>query len=336
MRIELTVNGEPREADVWEGESLLFALRERLGLPGSKNACEQGECGSCSVLLDGDARVRVPRARGAGGRPRGRHGRGARARTASCIRVQQAFVEAGAVQCGFCTPGLVVATADLLARNPSPSDDEIREALSGNLCRCTGYAKIFDAVQAGASADAGAGARARGGPHESTAAPRSSSGASARASSASTAIPKVTGEFAYSSDLYAAGMLWGHTLRSPHAHARILEVDISEALTLPGVHAVLTHADVPGAEDATGSSSPTSRCSRSTACATSASRSRSSPPSIPSRRVARPSGSASSTSRSSRSSTWSARPSRRRSTTSADARARLPRRRRGRTSSAAS
>jgi carbon-monoxide dehydrogenase small subunit len=146
MRIELTVNGDLCEADVWPGESLLFALRERLGLPGSKNACEQGECGSCSVLLDGQlvcaCLVLAAQAHGhavvtveglSGG--------------AGLHRVQEAFVAAGAVQCGFCTPGLVVATADLLARVPSPSEDEIREALSGNLCRCTGYAKIFDAVR---------------------------------------------------------------------------------------------------------------------------------------------------------------------------------------------
>jgi carbon-monoxide dehydrogenase small subunit len=147
MRIELTVNGEQREAEVWPGESLLFALRERLGLPGSKNACEQGECGSCSVLFDGTlvcaCLVLAAQANGhdvvtvEGLNEDGR-----------LHRVQEAFVQTGAVQCGFCTPGLVVATADLLERNPEPSDDEIREALSGNLCRCTGYQKIFEAVNA--------------------------------------------------------------------------------------------------------------------------------------------------------------------------------------------
>jgi aerobic carbon-monoxide dehydrogenase small subunit len=145
MRIELTVNGERREAEVWEGESLLFALRERLGLPGSKNACEQGECGSCSVLLDGTlvCACLVLAAQAEGHAVVTVEGL---ARDGQLSAVQEAFSETGAVQCGFCTPGLVVATADLLAHNPSPSDDEIREALSGNLCRCTGYAKIFDAV----------------------------------------------------------------------------------------------------------------------------------------------------------------------------------------------
>ena len=146
MRIELTVNGDEREADVWPGESLLFALRERLGLPGSKNACEQGECGSCSVLLDGVlvCACLVLAAQADGHRVVTVEGLADGDRL---HRVQEAFVDAGAVQCGFCTPGLVVATADLLSRRPDPSEDEIREALSGNLCRCTGYQKIFDAVR---------------------------------------------------------------------------------------------------------------------------------------------------------------------------------------------
>jgi carbon-monoxide dehydrogenase small subunit len=146
VKIELTVNGEQQEADVWAGESLLFALRERLGLPGSKNACEQGECGSCSVLLDGTlvCACLVLAAQAEGHEVVTVEGL---AENGELHHVQEAFVEAGAVQCGFCTPGLVVATADLLAHNPRPSEDEIREALSGNLCRCTGYSKIFDAVR---------------------------------------------------------------------------------------------------------------------------------------------------------------------------------------------
>jgi carbon-monoxide dehydrogenase small subunit len=150
MKIELRVNGEPREVEVWEGESLLFALREGLGLPGSKNACEQGECGSCSVLLDGrlvcSCLVLAAQA----------HAHDVvtvegLSEDGNLHRVQEAFAETGAVQCGFCTPGFIVAAADLLDRNPDPTDDELREALSGNLCRCTGYAKIFDAVRLAAS-----------------------------------------------------------------------------------------------------------------------------------------------------------------------------------------
>ena len=150
MRIELVVNGGQREADVWPGESLLFALRERLGLPGSKNACEQGECGSCSVLLDGTlvCACLVLAAQADGHEVITVEGL---AENGELHRVQEAFVEAGAVQCGFCTPGLVVATADLLEHTPDPSEDEIREALSGNICRCTGYAKIFDAVRLAAA-----------------------------------------------------------------------------------------------------------------------------------------------------------------------------------------
>jgi carbon-monoxide dehydrogenase small subunit len=145
VRVELTVNGETREADVWAGESLLTALRDRLDLPGSKNACEQGECGSCSVLLDGElvCSCLVLAAQADGHEVvtvEGLEGDGA------LHPVQEAFADTGAVQCGFCTPGFVVAAADLLRRVPDPTDDEIREALSGNLCRCTGYQKILDAV----------------------------------------------------------------------------------------------------------------------------------------------------------------------------------------------
>ncbi len=146
MRLELTVNGERHETDAWGGESLLYALRERLGLPGSKNACEQGECGSCSVLLDGAlvCSCLVLAAQAEGHEVTTVEGL---AGDGGLHPVQEAFVSAGAVQCGFCTPGLVVAAVALLDEHPSPTDDEVREALSGNLCRCTGYAKIFDAVR---------------------------------------------------------------------------------------------------------------------------------------------------------------------------------------------
>ncbi|MEU0048879.1 (2Fe-2S)-binding protein [Streptomyces sp. NPDC006309] len=190
MRVNFTVNGRPQEADdVWEGESLLYVLRERLGLPGSKNACEQGECGSCTVRLDG---VPVCSCLVAAGQAEGREvvtvegladyarqrteggcvtgacgtpatsldearqwqakGAGSHAGEGSGLSpVQQAFIDAGAVQCGFCTPGLLVASDELLERNPNPSDADIREALSGNLCRCTGYEKIMDAVRLAAA-----------------------------------------------------------------------------------------------------------------------------------------------------------------------------------------
>ena len=151
MRVTMNVNGESREVDdVWPGESLLYVLRERLGLPGSKNACEQGECGSCTVYMDGTP---VCACLVAAGQAEGRVVRTVEdlASGDTLDRVQRAFVDAGAVQCGFCTPGLVVAAHDLVNRNPDASDAEIREALAGNLCRCTGYEKILDAVRLAAS-----------------------------------------------------------------------------------------------------------------------------------------------------------------------------------------
>ncbi|MFJ4514631.1 (2Fe-2S)-binding protein [Streptomyces sp. NPDC088816] len=182
MRVNLTVNGRPQQADdVWEGESLLYVLRERLGLPGSKNACEQGECGSCTVRLDGvpvcSCLVAAGQAEGrevvtvegladfAEQRSRGTEARGTTLEDAQRWRaagaqtgaggelspIQQAFIDAGAVQCGFCTPGLLVAADEMLERNPDPTDGDIREALSGNLCRCTGYEKIMDAVRLAAA-----------------------------------------------------------------------------------------------------------------------------------------------------------------------------------------
>jgi aerobic carbon-monoxide dehydrogenase small subunit len=147
VRVSFSVNGQQHEADdVWPGESLLYVLRERMGLPGSKNACEQGECGSCTVYLDGVAACACLVAAG--------QAQGCEVRTVEGLAegdelhpVQQAFLDAGAVQCGFCTPGLLVAAHDLLERTGRPSDVEIREALAGNLCRCTGYEKIMDAVR---------------------------------------------------------------------------------------------------------------------------------------------------------------------------------------------
>ncbi|MGW4532624.1 (2Fe-2S)-binding protein [Nocardia sp. NPDC004340] len=156
MRIDFTVNGSQETADdVWEGESLLYVLRERVGLPGAKNACEQGECGSCTVYLDGTP---VCSCLVAAGQVQGRSVRTVEglAEGDKLDPMQQAFVEAGAVQCGFCTPGLIVQAHDLIERVPNPSDVEIREALAGNLCRCTGYEKILDAVRMAAERKAAA------------------------------------------------------------------------------------------------------------------------------------------------------------------------------------
>ncbi len=146
MVVRTRVNGDWREADVWPGSSLLVLLRDHFGLYGSKNACEQGECGSCSVWLDGalvcaclvlaaQTHEREVRTVESLGGPTGVN------------PVQEAFLQAGAVQCGFCTPGFIVAVTDLLQRDASPNEVSVREALSGNLCRCTGYQKIFDAAR---------------------------------------------------------------------------------------------------------------------------------------------------------------------------------------------
>jgi carbon-monoxide dehydrogenase small subunit len=145
----LTINGSEHPVDAaWLGESLLHVLRERLGLAGAKSGCEQGECGSCSVLVDGElvcaclvlaasvAGATITTIEGVQPDDRG-----------ELTDVQRAFVDEGAVQCGFCTPGLVVAIHDLLDRTPQPSPLEVREAISGNLCRCTGYGRIFAAVE---------------------------------------------------------------------------------------------------------------------------------------------------------------------------------------------
>jgi carbon-monoxide dehydrogenase small subunit len=150
MQLRLRVNEEVMEADVWEGSSLLHVLREDLHLPGSKNACEQGECGSCSVWLD-DELVCSCLVLGAQAQDRAVRTVESLASPTELHPVQEAFVRTGAVQCGFCTPGAVVATVELLLKDPSPSDDAIKEALSGNLCRCTGYAKIIDAVRLAAA-----------------------------------------------------------------------------------------------------------------------------------------------------------------------------------------
>ena len=151
MIVEFTVNGRLRSAEnVWPGESLLYVLRERMGLMGTKNACEQGECGSCSVYMDGELVCACLVAAGQASETdivtvEGLTGDG------GLHPIQQAYISEGAVQCGFCTPGLVVATHQLLGSNPAPSEDEIREALAGNLCRCTGYEKIISAVRAAAT-----------------------------------------------------------------------------------------------------------------------------------------------------------------------------------------
>jgi carbon-monoxide dehydrogenase small subunit len=148
MRLELTANGEHRVVDtVWEGESLMYVLRERLELPGTKNACEHGACGSCVVYLNGMLVCSCMVLAGQADGCEVLTVEGLAIDDNELHPIQQAYLDSGAVQCGFCTPGLIIATHGLLSRNPDPSDLEIRESLAGNLCRCTGYQKIFDAVR---------------------------------------------------------------------------------------------------------------------------------------------------------------------------------------------
>ena len=233
MLIHTVVNGVERELDVSSGASLLSALRDGFGLTGTKNACEEGECGSCSAWLDGElvCTCLVPALQADGREVRTIE---ALAEGDRLHAVQEAFLAAGAAQCGFCTPGLVTAVVDLLERSPDPDDDEIRLALEGNLCRCTGYRKVLDAVHLAAGRDGIPTAVALGRVGESALR------VDGRA--------KVTGAFEYGGDLHVAGMLYGATLRSPHASARILSIDTTLAEAAPGVRAVLTAADVPGRE----------------------------------------------------------------------------------------
>jgi aerobic carbon-monoxide dehydrogenase small subunit len=146
----LIVNGKEHEVrDAWAGESLMYVLRERLGLPGTKGACEQGECGSCTVLMDGEAvcSCLVMAATAVDAQIVTVEGLSSDPTHTTPTDVQQAFIDAGGVQCGFCTPGLVVAVHHLLDRNPQPTELEIKEAISGNICRCTGYGRIFAAIE---------------------------------------------------------------------------------------------------------------------------------------------------------------------------------------------
>jgi CO/xanthine dehydrogenase Mo-binding subunit/aerobic-type carbon monoxide dehydrogenase small subunit (CoxS/CutS family) len=231
MLIRLRVDGDEHVVDVSPDTTLLGLLRDELGRTATKNACEEGECGSCSVWLDGElvCSCLVPAVQADGREVRTVEALGAGGELHS---VQDAFLAAGAVQCGFCTPGLVVAAADLIDRNPGASDEEIRQALEGNLCRCTGYQKVLEAVRLAAG---------RG--TAPTAIEHGRVGESARRVDGRA---KVTGGFVYGADLRTEEMLRGATVRSPHASARIRSIDVTKAEQAPGVHAVLTADDVPG------------------------------------------------------------------------------------------
>ena len=241
--ISLYVNSSPYQIDIGPKTTLLEVLRDDvptgvgLHLTGTKNGCGQGHCGTCTVIVDGRAvRSCIYKASRADG---------ARVETVEGLAedgelhpLQRAFIEHGAVQCGFCTPGMIMAAKALLDTNPHPSEDEIKKALKRNLCRCTGYTRIIQAIRGAVE----------GTPPQlpATESPLAAVGCPVRRPDARA---KVTGEATFAADLYLEGMLHAKVLRSKYPHARLLRVDTSKAKALPGVAAVLTADDVPGARN---------------------------------------------------------------------------------------
>jgi selenium-dependent xanthine dehydrogenase len=236
-RIDLWVNDELREVYVTPRTMLLDVLRDQLHLTGTKKGCGHNACGACTVIIDGEAvkSCVYPAARVEGKRVQTIEGLTDGERLHP---LQQAFIDRGAVQCGYCTPGMIMAAKALLEQKPQPSRGEIVDALSGNLCRCTGYAKIVEAVEQAAGV---------GRPHEAW--HESAHGVVGHDRPRPDARAKVTGEAVFAGDLYFDGMLYAKVLRSEYPHARLLHVDTSEARVVPGVAAVVTAADVPGAKN---------------------------------------------------------------------------------------
>ena len=239
--VSLIVNGLQVEREVESDWSLLRFLRETLQLTGTKNGCEKGQCGTCTVIIDGEAKrsclVKMNRASGLKvetieGLAQGENG--------EPHFIQQAFLDEGAVQCGFCTPGMVLASKSLLDRNPDPSLPEIREALKNNLCRCTGYAAIERAVLRAADFRRTAGIRRDNRPG------RGSAQAVGVSVIRKDAPAKVRGQALFADDLKSTNPLTGKLLFSEHAHARIVSIDATEARKAPGVVAVYTAEDIPG------------------------------------------------------------------------------------------
>jgi xanthine dehydrogenase molybdenum-binding subunit len=235
--VRIQVNSTWHDLDVSSQTTLLEVLRDELHLTGTKNGCGQGHCGACTVIVDGKAvRSCITKASRADG---------ARAETIEGLAddgelhpLQRAFIEHGAVQCGFCSPGMIMAAKALLDTNPHPTDEEIKQALKRNLCRCTGYTRIIQAIRGAAEGET---------PQVPTAAPPLA--AVGRPVPRPDARAKVTGQATFAADLYFEGMLHARVLRSKYPHARLLRVDTSRAKALPGVVAVLTAEDVPGAKN---------------------------------------------------------------------------------------
>ena len=235
--LSLTVNGRQREDAVADHTLLLDYLREALQLTGTKRGCDGGECGACTVLVDGAPQLACITL---AARCAGRHVETieALATDGRMSRLQAAFHEKLGTQCGYCTPGMIMAAEALLRRNAAPSETEIRDALSGNLCRCTGYVKIIESVQAAAG-----GRRAGSRPMTTASSAPRSTGAIGVRQPLIDGVEKVTGQARYTADLPAAGALVGAILRSPVAHGEIRRIDASRARALPGVRAVVTGDD---------------------------------------------------------------------------------------------
>ncbi|MGI6552486.1 MAG: molybdopterin-dependent oxidoreductase [Bacillota bacterium] len=231
--IRFTVNGQPVEAKAKDKQSLLSFLREELKLTGTKNGCSTGHCGACTVIVDGEAKrsCLLPL----------KQMEGKSVLTIESLAadgkfhpIQEAFLAAGAVQCGFCTPGMIMAAKALLDRHPRPSQEQIMQGLKNNICRCTGYTKIIEAVQL-------AGRLAEGKQY-----PEEKGGGLGASLPDIDGEAKVTGKLQYADDLDMEGLQHVKVLWAEHPHAQILDIDITEAQALPGVTAVLTAKDIPG------------------------------------------------------------------------------------------
>ena len=268
--LNMIVNGKQVTVEVEPHEFLAHVLREKLGLTGTKIGCEEGECGACTVLVNGlpvvscifpalkaqGARVETIEGLAESWRAEIRDLESPISNLQSLHPLQRAFIEHGAVQCGFCTPGLIMAAKGLLDHNPNPTDDDIKTALKDNLCRCTGYVSVIRAIKAAAAEirDSRLEIRDYQSPisnlpsphHPITPSPLTAVG---KPFPRVDAVAKVTGAAKYTDDYKFEGMLYGATLRAKFPHARILRIDPSKARALPGVRAVLTHADVPGAKN---------------------------------------------------------------------------------------
>jgi len=246
--LNMNVNGKDVAVEVEPYEYLAHVLREKLGLTGTKIGCEEAECGACTVLVNGAPVVSCiyPALKADGARIETIEGL---ARAKALHPLQKAFIEHGAVQCGFCTPGLIMAAKGLLDQNPNPTDEEIKTALKDNYCRCTGYVSVINAIKAAArevNSQQSTVDSIQSPNHPITQSPLNVVG---KPFPRNDAVAKVTGAAKYTDDYKFAEMLHGATLRAKYPHAKILRIDTTKAKALPGVRAVLTHEDVPGSKN---------------------------------------------------------------------------------------